>query len=147
MTHATLFKRSTAALIIASLLSSCGTLDADSELSKKLASRGFDHPEFNGSFLPEGSFHLSSSYSVTYADAMLVAGALVLIYFVVDPRAPRLGRATMTKTMATIKTDSAEGNRAVHSMRWPKILKDAATSQLISGGLRRYASLPMCGTM
>ncbi|HSD38244.1 MAG TPA: hypothetical protein VLC92_12095 [Rhodocyclaceae bacterium] len=88
MTPVAAFQRCAAALVIAGFLSSCGTIDAESELSKKLAARGFDHPEFNGSFLPEGSFHLSSSYSVTYADAMLVAGALVLIYLVVDPLAP-----------------------------------------------------------
>jgi hypothetical protein len=88
MTLLSTFKSCIAALVIASLLSSCSTIDADSELSKSLAKRGFDHPEFNGTFLPEGSFHLSSAYSVTYADAMLVAGALVLIYYVVDPRAP-----------------------------------------------------------
>jgi len=60
-----------------------------------------------------------------------------MIAAIVDPRGPRLGRATVTKAIATARTESTEGKRAVHSLRWPKTLNDAATSQLISGGFRR----------
>jgi hypothetical protein len=83
-----MFKTCIAVLAIACSLAGCSTLDADSGLPTKLANHGFDHPEYNGTFLPEGSFHLSPNYSVTYADAILISGAVVLIYFVVDPRAP-----------------------------------------------------------
>ena len=66
---------------------------------------------------------------------------------IVDPLEPRLGRATVIKAMATASTQSAEGNRAVHSFRTPKILNDPATSQFTSGGFRKYGLLPTWGTI
>ena len=63
-----------------------------------------------------------------------------------DPFAPRLARATVMKASATASTQSTEGKRAVHSLRWPVSLKEAATSQLTNGGLRKYGSLPTWGT-
>ena len=56
---------------------------------------------------------------------------------IVDPRGPRLGRAIVTNASATASTQRTEGSRAVHSLRCPKSLNDAATSQLTSGGLRK----------
>src|SRR6476660_791783 len=59
-----------------------------------------------------------------------------IIAAMIDPRAPRLAHAMVTSAMATASTERADGSRAVHSLRTPKNLKDAATSQFTSGGLR-----------
>jgi len=59
-----------------------------------------------------------------------------IIAAMIDPRGPRLARATVTNAMATASTERADGSRAVHSFRTPNNLKDAATSQFTSGGLR-----------
>src|SRR5438876_11445934 len=64
----------------------------------------------------------------------------------VDPRGPRLARATVTNAIATASTARAEGRRAVHSFRTPKILNDTATSQFTNGGFRKYGLVPTCGT-
>ena len=53
-----------------------------------------------------------------------------------DPFAPRLARATLMSASATARTQRTDGNRAVHSLRSPVILKEMATSQFTSGGLR-----------
>ena len=65
----------------------------------------------------------------------------------VEPPDPRLARAMVTNAMATASTASAEGKRAVHSFRTPKILNDPATSQFTSGGFRKYGLLPTWGTI
>src|ERR1039457_1052623 len=54
---------------------------------------------------------------------------------VVDPRPPKLARAIVTNAIATARTQMVEPIRPAHSLRAPKILKDAATSQFTSGGL------------
>ena len=56
---------------------------------------------------------------------------------IVDPCGPKLARATVTKAIATKSTLITDGMRAVHSFCRPKILNDAATSQLINGGFRK----------
>src|SRR5882757_4396738 len=45
----------------------------------------------------------------------------------IDPLGPRLPRATVTNATATASTIAADGRRAVHSLRTPKIRNDAAT--------------------
>src|SRR6266566_4126406 len=64
-----------------------------------------------------------------------------------EPVGPRLARATVTHAIATASTASAEGRRAVHSLRTPETAKEAATSQFTKGGLRKYGLLPIRGTM
>src|SRR5260370_37083066 len=63
----------------------------------------------------------------------------------VDPRGPRLGRATVAKLSATKRTAITDGIRAVHSFCCPKILNEAATSLLISGGGLQDDSPPASG--
>lgn len=41
-----------------------------------------------GSIVPDAVLQLTPDYKVTLADALLVAGVMVLVYQVVDPRAP-----------------------------------------------------------
>jgi hypothetical protein len=53
-----------------------------------------------------------------------------------EPFGPRLLRPMIMKASATASTQSTEGNRAVHSLRRPVSLNEAATSQFTSGGLR-----------
>ncbi|MEC5388088.1 hypothetical protein VVD49_20310 [Uliginosibacterium sp. H3] len=134
-----MFKACTSALVIVSLLSGCAALDSNGKLSTSLAKRGFDHPEYNGSFLPEGSFHLSPTYSITYADAMLIAGALVLVYFVVDPLSPSW----------EIKETRMPDNRVLYSMRMQyfhlggdgeayQVLERRATAYAQEQGVAKY---------
>ena len=65
----------------------------------------------------------------------------------IDPRGPRLARATVTSAIATASTATADGKRAVHSLRTPKIRKDAATIQFTRGGFRKYGFPPISGTI
>ena len=54
-----------------------------------------------------------------------------------DPVVPSARRPRVTKVSATAKIARAEGRRAVHSLRTPVNLKEAATIQLTNGGLRK----------
>src|SRR5262249_58655940 len=62
-------------------------------------------------------------------------------------RAPGGARAGAQNTPAPGSTATADGRRAVHSFRTPKIRKDAATSQFTRGGFRKYGFPPTSGTM
>lgn len=42
----------------------------------------------DGSIIPDASIQLTPDYSIALADALLIAGVVVLVYQVVDPRAP-----------------------------------------------------------
>lgn len=78
----------TATLLIASTLTGCSTHNADGKVDASLSARGLNRPQHSGSFLPSGSFNLTPKYSITYVDMILVAGAIALVYQVVDPAAP-----------------------------------------------------------
>src|SRR5437870_12724226 len=48
---------------------------------------------------------------------------------------PRLIRPTVARVRATARVTNADGSRAVRSLRTPESLNEAATIQLINGGL------------
>src|SRR5262249_32028049 len=61
---------------------------------------------------------------------------------IVEPAAPRTSRVNEINRSATIRTGTADGRRAAHSFRIPNARNDAATSQLIKGGLFTYGRAP-----
>src|SRR6266487_6513940 len=89
----------------------------------------------------------SASISINRPFSIIPMFVIQMRAAIVDPLGPRLARATVTNAMATARTARAEGRRAVHSLRAPKILNEVATSQFTKGGLRKYGLLPICGTM
>src|SRR5881392_1249362 len=52
-----------------------------------------------------------------------------------EPIGPRLLRPSVGRVRAAAKVNKADGRREVHSLRIPESLNEAATSQLINGGL------------
>src|SRR6266849_2764312 len=81
--------------------------------------------------------NIKASISTSRPFSMIPALISQMSAAIVDPRGPRLGRATVTKASATKRTEMTDGMRAVHSFWCPEILNEAATSQLISGGFRK----------
>src|SRR5258707_6210224 len=61
----------------------------------------------------------------------------------VDPNPPSIGLANSHSIKATLNTNSADGRRAVHSLRTPKSLNEPATIQLTRGGLHQYRIVPI----
>src|SRR5262249_25146226 len=75
--------------------------------------------------------------SVSIVRPLLISSSVVsqATAAIVDPTAPKLRRPNVARTSATIRTEIADGKRAIHSLRIPETRKDAARSQLINGGL------------
>lgn len=83
-----MFKTAVASMFSVALLAACSTHNEGGKLDASLAARGINRPGFNGSLLPSGSFNLTPKYGITYVDMILIAGAVALVYQVVDPAAP-----------------------------------------------------------
>src|SRR5437773_11011155 len=87
------------------------------------------------------SISINRPFSITPMFVIQMRAAMI------DPLGLRLARATVTNAIATASTATADGRRAVHSLRTPKIRKDAATSQFTIGGFRKYGFPPTSGTV
>jgi hypothetical protein len=89
----------------------------------------------------------SASISINRPFSIIPMFVIQMRAAMTDPPGPRLARATVTNATATASTITADGRRAVHSLRTPKIRKDAATSQFTRGGFWKYGFPPTSGTM
>src|SRR5436305_12748214 len=78
----------------------------------------------------------SASISISRPFSMMPIFVVQISAASIDPLGVRLARATVTNAMATASTERTDGRRAVHSLRTPTVLKDAATSQFTKGGFR-----------
>src|ERR1700751_5991568 len=120
-------------------------MDAETQIShgdfrwtKKLSQKIIARPQRE---IYSASISISRPFSIIPTFVIQMRAAMI------DPLGPRLARATVTNAIATASTATADGRRAVHSLRTPKVRKDAATSQFTRGGFRKYGFPPTSGTM
>ncbi|MDB5800954.1 MAG: hypothetical protein JWL63_1893 [Rhodocyclales bacterium] len=88
MRRGAIFKAGVSVVLATTLLAGCSTQNADGKVDASLADRGISRPGFKGSFLPQGKFQITPTYGITYVDMILIAGAVALVYQIVDPTAP-----------------------------------------------------------